>query len=149
MIMIIIAFDFGTKRIGVAVGQNITKTAQILPSIKVKNKKIDLTKFNTLFREWKPCLIVIGLPLNMDGTKQDITKKSEQFAKQLFSHFKIPVHLHDERLTTIEAKTILFEMNGFKHFEQNKIDSTSAAIILESWLSNNENILKFYIKKLM
>ncbi|XBC43284.1 MAG: Holliday junction resolvase RuvX [Buchnera aphidicola (Meitanaphis flavogallis)] len=143
--MIIIAFDFGIKRIGVAVGQNITKTAQILPSIKVKNKKIDLITFNLLFREWKPCLIVIGLPLNMDGTKQNITKKSEQFAKKLFSYFKIPVHLHDERLTTIEARTTLFEMNGFKHFKQDKIDSTSAAIILESWLSNNENILKLYI----
>ncbi|XBC38148.1 MAG: Holliday junction resolvase RuvX [Buchnera aphidicola (Floraphis choui)] len=138
--MIILSFDFGIKSIGVAVGQNITKTAQILPSIKVKNKVINLKKFETLFFEWKPNYIIIGLPLNMNGTEQSLTKQSKKFSKKLFSHFKIPIHLHDERLTTVEAKSILFERNGFKSLKKNKIDSLSAAIILESWFLNNKLI---------
>ncbi|XBC42258.1 MAG: Holliday junction resolvase RuvX [Buchnera aphidicola (Meitanaphis elongallis)] len=138
--MIFLAFDFGIKRIGVAVGQKITNTAQTLPLIKVKNEKINLNQFKTLFLEWKPHSIIIGLPLNMNGTQQNITKKSKQFSKKLFKNFKIPIFLHDERLTTIEAKTTLFEKNGFKSLIKNKTDSTAAAIILESWLINNTHV---------
>ncbi|XBC37631.1 MAG: Holliday junction resolvase RuvX [Buchnera aphidicola (Meitanaphis microgallis)] len=138
--MIFLAFDFGIKRIGVAVGQKITNTAQTLPLIKVKNEKINLNQFKTLFLEWKPHSIIIGLPLNMNGTQQNITKKSKQFSKKLFKNFKIPIFLHDERLTTIEAKTTLFEKSGFKSLIKNKTDSTAAAIILESWLINNTHV---------
>ncbi|XBC45091.1 MAG: Holliday junction resolvase RuvX [Buchnera aphidicola (Schlechtendalia chinensis)] len=135
--MTILAFDFGRKNIGVAVGQKITKTAQVLPSIKIKNKKIKIEIFENLFYEWHPNFIIVGLPLNMDGTKQKITKESEKFSKKIFEHFKIPIYLHDERLTTVEAKTILFEKHGFKSLRKSRIDSISAAIILESWFSNN------------
>ncbi|QCI23503.1 Holliday junction resolvase RuvX [Buchnera aphidicola] len=138
--MTVLAFDFGIKHIGVAVGQNITKTAQCLSSIKVKNEKINLHTFKTLFYTWKPYYIIIGFPLNMNGTRQNITTKSEMFAKKLFKHFNIPYYLYDERLTTIEAKTILFERYGFKSLIKTTIDSTSAVIILESWFKNNMSI---------
>ncbi|XBC40718.1 MAG: Holliday junction resolvase RuvX [Buchnera aphidicola (Nurudea yanoniella)] len=135
--MIIIAFDFGIKNIGVAVGQNITKTAQILPSIKMKNKKIAFKILKKLFLDWKPHFIIMGLPLNMDGTPQKITKQTKNFSREIFLHFKIPIYFHDERLTTIEAKSRLFENNGFKSLKKEIVDSTSAVIILESWFINN------------
>lgn len=136
--MIVLAFDFGTKNIGVAIGQTYTKTARSLISIRItKNKKnINLNKINQLFHEWKPCYIVVGYPLNIDGTKQKITKKSENFSIKLKNTFKIPVILHDERLSTVEAKSILFEKYGYKSLTKEKIDSMAAVIILESWFSN-------------
>lgn len=135
--MIVIAFDFGIKNIGVAVGQNITYTAQRLSSIKIKNNKINFKKIKQLFLEWQPNSIIVGLPLNMDGTKQNITQQVEKFSKKISLHFKIPIYFHDERLTTIEAKSILFKTNGAKSLKKEIIDSTSAVLILESWLKEN------------
>ncbi|XBC44329.1 MAG: Holliday junction resolvase RuvX [Buchnera aphidicola (Schlechtendalia peitan)] len=143
--MIVLAFDFGKKNIGVAVGQNITKTAKTLSCIKIKKNVINFEIFKKLFYEWKPYVAIVGLPLNMDGTQQKITKHTKKFAKQLFEHFKIPIYLHDERLTTIEAKTTLFEKYGFKSLKKERINSMSAVIILESWFMNNNSI---YMKSL-
>ncbi|AAO27197.1 hypothetical 16.0 kDa protein [Buchnera aphidicola str. Bp (Baizongia pistaciae)] len=137
--MIIIALDFGTKNIGVAVGQNYTNTARSLPSIKVKNKKLNIEKLNKLIDEWKPNAIVVGHPLNIDGTKQKITQCSENFSKKLKNIFKIPILLHDERLSTVEAKAILFEKYGYKSLKKERIDSMSAVIILESWFLYSKN----------
>ncbi|XBC40001.1 MAG: Holliday junction resolvase RuvX [Buchnera aphidicola (Chaetogeoica yunlongensis)] len=130
--MIIIAFDFGTKNIGVAVGQTYTNTAHSLPSIKTKNNQ---EQFKKIFNEWQPNIVVVGNPLNINGTKQTITKKSEMFSQTLKKIFNIPVLLHDERLSTVEAKSILFEKYGYKSLTKNRVDSMAAVIILESWLS--------------
>lgn len=133
--MLIMSFDFGIKSIGVAIGQKITKTATSLNAIKsIKNKpNWDLIKKKLMI--WKPKIAIIGLPLNMDGTEQDFSIKAKIFAKQLNKKFNIKIEMHDERLSSIEAKSNLFNIGGFKHLQKDKIDSLSAVLILESWMN--------------
>ncbi|CAL4324014.1 Putative pre-16S rRNA nuclease [Buchnera aphidicola (Pterocallis alni)] len=135
--MIILAFDFGTKNIGVAVGQKITNTARSLQPIQIYNKKINWNNIHNLIITWEPKLMIVGYPLNMDGTKQKITHTVKYFAKELYTRFLIPIKLQDERLTTIESKSILYLQGGYKKLNKNKIDSLSAVLILESWFSKN------------
>lgn len=130
------SFDYGTKNIGVAIGQKITNTGNILKSVKIKKNFLDWKKIEKIIKYWNPKTIIVGLPLNMNGTEQKITKKTKNFAKKIKKKFNLKVFLHDERLSTIEAKNILFS-SGDKKLTKNKIDSTAALIILESWLSKN------------
>lgn len=136
--MFILSFDFGTKNIGVAIGQNITCTAHALNFIQVKKGIPDWKKISYLITYWMPKLIIVGYPLNMDGSKQNMTHKTIAFAKSLQKNYNIDVHLHDERLTTIEAKSILYINGGYKKLKKNNIDALSAALILESWFQTNK-----------
>ena len=131
----IIAFDFGVKSIGVAIGQKITETASPLSAIKAVDGIPSWDALDNVFKEWQPDCIVLGYPTNMDGTDQLITARAKKFGKRLYNRFKIPVHGHDERLTTVEAKERLFELGGYKKLSKGKIDSVSAVLILESWFS--------------
>lgn len=133
----IIAFDFGTTNIGVAIGQTITGTATVLSALKARNGIPDWKKVKKLLQEWKPELLVVGLPLNMDGTEQYITIKARQFANRLKSRFKIKIKLHDERLSTVDARANLFYHKGYRALYKNNIDSASAAVILCSWLEKH------------
>lgn len=132
--MILLAFDFGTKNIGVAIGENFTQTSRKLNCISVKKKWIQIKK---LILEWQPIKIIVGLPLNIHGKKQKITIKTKKFARKLFKKFNIPIYLHDERFTTKEAKSIIFHEKGIKKLTIQEINSTSALIILRSWLYEN------------
>lgn len=134
--MLILSFDFGIRNIGVAVGQKLTFTAHALKPLPAKFGVPDWNQIDALILEWKPQFIVVGLPLNIDGSKQNITKKTEKFAKLIKKKFSLHVELHDERLSTVEAKSILFAQGGFKSLKKNKIHSISAVIILESWFFN-------------
>lgn len=135
--MIFLAFDFGIKNIGVAVGQNITKSATMLNSIKCNNNIPNWEKINILLKIWKPYCVIIGLPLNMDGSEQILTKKVYEFSKKFFTLFNVKVYLHDERLSSLEAKSELFFLGGVKNLKKNYIDSFSAVLILESWFRTN------------
>lgn len=132
----VIAFDFGTRSIGCAVGQSITQTAQPLNAFKAQDGIPNWTQIEQVLQEWKPNCIVVGLPLNMDGSEQDLTLRAKKFANRLSARFGIKVELHDERLTTTAAKDYLFERGGFKALDKGKVDSISACIILESWFEN-------------
>lgn len=92
-----------------------------------------------LIDRWHPDAFVVGIPLNMDGTKQPITKKAKNFAKELESRYDLPTHQVDERLTTVEAKQMLFELGGYKALKTISIDSFAAKIILESWMRHQHN----------
>lgn len=129
----IIAFDFGVKSIGVAIGQRITATGSPLSAIKAVNGIPSWETLDDLFKEWQPTDIVVGYPTNMDGSEQLVTARAKKFGKRLYNRFKVPVHGHDERLTTVEAKDRLFELGGYKKLSKGKIDSVSAVLILESW----------------
>ncbi|KMK85904.1 Holliday junction resolvase RuvX [Pectobacterium brasiliense] len=129
----ILAFDFGTKSIGVAIGQEITGTARALTSFKAQEGIPDWQKVEKLLSEWQPDLVVVGLPLNMDGTEQPLTARARKFANRLHGRFGIAIELHDERLSTVEARADLFERGGFKALDKGSIDAASAVIILESW----------------
>ena len=100
----LLAFDFGTKSIGVAVGQRITGTARPLPAIKAQ-----------------------------DGTEQPLTASARKFANRIHGRVGVEVKLHDERLSTVEARSGLFEQGGYRARNKGKVDSASAVIILESY----------------
>ncbi|MGX2948853.1 Holliday junction resolvase RuvX [Frederiksenia canicola] len=129
----ILAFDFGLNSIGCAVGQSITGTAQPLAAFKAQDGIPNWEAIGTLLKEWQPDLLVVGLPLNMDGSEQPLTQRAKKFANRLHGRFQLQVTLHDERLTTVEARAEIFSRGGFKALKKDKVDSISACLILESW----------------
>ncbi|AGH80704.1 Holliday junction resolvase YqgF [Psychromonas sp. CNPT3] len=131
----LMGFDFGSKSIGIATGQMITMTAQPLLAIKAQNGIPNWDNLEQLIKEWQPDMLIIGLPLNMDGTEQYITQRAKKFANRLHGRFGVKIALQDERLTTASAKEFIFELGGYKALDKGKIDSVSAALILESWMS--------------
>lgn len=133
----IIAFDFGTTSIGVAIGQEITNTARALTSFKAQDGIPDWQKIEKLLKEWQPDLIVVGLPLNMDGSEQPLTARARKFANRLNGRFGIQTVLHDERLSTVEARSLLFHHGGYRALGKGSVDATSAVIILESWFEQH------------
>lgn len=135
----VIAFDFGTSSIGAAIGQEITGTANPLTSFKAKEGVPDWNQIEKILREWQPDLIIVGLPLNMDGTEQPLTALARKFANRIHGRFGFQVELHDERLTTVEAKSHLFSSGGYKALNKGRIDSASAVLILESWFEQRFN----------
>ena len=131
----IIAFDFGTTCIGMAICQEIIGHGRALTSCKAHHGVPDWQKIDTVFREWRPDLQVVGLPLNMDGSEQLLSEHARKFARRLQGRFAIQTILHDERLTTVEARARLFSCGGYRALGKEAIDATSAVIILESWLA--------------
>ncbi|MGX2970292.1 Holliday junction resolvase RuvX [Ursidibacter sp. B-7004-1] len=133
----ILAFDFGTNSIGCAVGQSITGTAQGLPAFKAQDGIPNWEQIGKVISEWNPDLLVIGLPLNMDGTEQPLTQRARKFANRLNGRFNLPIALQDERLTTVEARSEIFARGGYKALKKDKVDSISACLILESWFESD------------
>jgi putative Holliday junction resolvase len=132
-----IAFDFGTKKIGVAVGQEITMTAT--PTIVIRNQAgtPDWKQIFNLIEQWRPSALVVGVPLNMDGTTSPITQKARLFGSELQQKTDLPVYEVDERLTTVEARQMLFDLGGYKALKTVSIDSFAAKLILETWMRSN------------
>lgn len=129
----ILGFDFGKKYIGVAVGQELTGSASPLGSIKAKEgipNEHELTKF---IHEWQPDFIVVGLPLNMDGSEQQLTLDAKKFGNRLANKFSLQVEFQDERLTTADAKERLFAHGGYRNLKKDNIDAESARLIIESY----------------
>ena len=126
----LIAFDFGEKRIGTAIGQTVTGTAAALETVPVRKMRPDWDAIDRLVDTWRPDALVVGLPLNMDGTEQWITTRARSFARRLEQRFGLPVHLADERLSTREAWTRLVESGSRRRGP----DPIAAQIILEGWL---------------
>jgi putative holliday junction resolvase len=129
-----LGFDFGLKKIGLAVGQFVTFTAQPLGVIFAKEGVPDWKNVEKLIKEWRPQCLVVGLPKAVDGSPLSVTEKVEQFAEEL-KRFRLPVYLTDERMTTKEARSHLFESGGFKALKYGKVDSVAAAVILEQWMN--------------
>ncbi|TGD62425.1 Holliday junction resolvase RuvX [Salmonella enterica subsp. enterica serovar Poona] len=129
----LLAFDFGTKSIGVAIGQRITGTARPLPAIKAQDGTPDWTLIERLLKEWQPDEIIVGLPLNMDGTEQPLTARARKFASRIHGRFGVTVTLHDERLCSVEESCCLFDRGWYRALNIGKVDSASAVIILESY----------------
>ena len=132
----IMAVDFGTGSIGFAIGQSLTGTASPLNAVKAKDGTPNWDEIQKLMEEWQPDLVVVGLPLNMDGTEQPMTQRARKFANRLHGRFGVQVTTHDERLTTVDAKAHLFHHGGFKNLKKGNIDSQSAVVILESYFES-------------
>jgi putative Holliday junction resolvase len=133
----LLGFDFGTKSIGVAVGQQLTGTARALSALKAQDGTPDWNLIEKLLKEWQPDYVVVGLPLNMDGTEQPLTDRARKFANRIHGRFGVRVELQDERLSTVEARADLFERGGFRALQKGQVDSQSAVIILEDWFDTH------------
>ncbi len=131
-----LGFDFGYKRIGVAVGQRITGKAQPLSMIAAKNGVPSWDVVTKLIQQWNPQAFIVGLPKCLNGSEQYTTNAVRIFKSQLIQRFSLPIYLVDERLTTIEARSQLFSSGGYKKIKKSSIDSFAACVILEQWLQN-------------
>ena len=129
----LLAFDFGTRSIGVAIGQRITGTARPLAALKAQDGTPDWNLIARLLKEWQPETVIVGLPLNMDGTEQPLTARARNFANKIHGRFGVAITLHDERLSTVEAHAGLFEHGVFRALDKGSVDSASAVVILESY----------------
>ena len=133
-----LGFDFGFKRIGVAVGQQLTNTATPLSTIDAKMGVPDWNVIEKLIKQWEPQALILGIPTCIDGSELYTTSAARRFAKQLKKHFSLPVHLVDERLSTVEARDLLFKEGGYRKIKKTEIDGIAACIILEQWLQHPE-----------
>jgi len=125
---ILLAFDFGLRNIGVATGQRITRTATELATLRARDGVPDWREVATLIDEWRPDVLLVGLPLNMDDTKSDMAERAERFAKQLKRRFDCEVALVDERLTSFEAKGLSRDIDA-QH-------AIAARLIAETYLGD-------------
>lgn len=132
----IIAFDFGFRRIGVAVGQTLTGSANTLAVVPFANQP-DWQAITSIVNEWKPAALVVGLPLAEDGGETDMSKGARRFGRQLEGRFEISVMFEDERLTSFNADQRFVDARargGMRRKDAALKDAIAAQIILESWL---------------
>jgi putative Holliday junction resolvase len=128
-----VAFDYGTSAIGVAVGQTLTESARALPPLKAKDGVPNWQQVEQLLKEWQPDLLLVGLPLNMDGSPSELSRRAEKFARRLQGRFNHPFEMVDERLSSFEAKGQLIQQTGSRDFKQHNVDGIAAELILLSW----------------
>ena len=133
----LLGFDFGIKRIGVAVGQSITHTVTPLTTLHNSNETPDWLAIGKLIAEWQPDKLVVGLPLHLDGTTQPLTARAQRFGNQLKGRYNLPVEMMDERLTSHEAESELAKRRSKSG--KTDIDALAAALILQSWLDQHGN----------
>lgn len=134
----ILAFDFGLRRIGVAVGQATTCTASSLETVR-NGQSADWTAVDRLVREWQPKLLLVGIPLGPDGEETDMSRAARRFGARLQNRYALPLDFADERLSSRAAEVRFAELRASgelrrKHADQ--LDAISAQIILENWLQS-------------
>ena len=151
MAELIMSFDFGLRRIGVAVGQRITGTATPLGIVGAVDGVPDWTQLEKLIKDWQPAKLIVGLPLNMDNSENDMSHRAARFAGKLSGRFGIPVETMDERLSTFEVRqagatakkegtagkkgaTGKIRASRKKVTPRKRVDDLAAVVILESWL---------------
>jgi putative Holliday junction resolvase len=125
----LLGFDFGTQRIGIAVGQSITGTATALCTINAIHGKPDWDRISEIIEHWRPDALVVGLPLHDDGSDSAITRAARKFARQLEGRYQLPVHAMDERLSSHAAKQSMKQATC-----KQEPDAIAAMIILQDWL---------------
>ncbi|RBW49201.1 Holliday junction resolvase RuvX [Marinobacter sp. F3R11] len=129
----VMAFDFGLRRIGVATGQEMLGTGQPLALIAADNGTPDWGQIEKLLAEWKPDILLVGLPLNMDDSENDMCGRARKFGKRLHGRFHVPVEMVDERLSSYEAKGQVMAAGGSRDYGRHGVDDRAAVLILETW----------------
>ena len=129
----VMAFDFGEKRIGVATGETVLKVAHPLTTINTEENEVKFSQIEKLIQEWRPALLVVGLPMHMDGGSHLLTHLSKKFAQRLEGRFNLPIVMVDERLSSVEAAQNL-SAAGVKGTKQKAmLDAVAAQSILQSY----------------
>ena len=135
-----LGFDYGSKRIGVAVGQDLIGSATALTTLKTTNQSPPWQAIEALVLDWQPQAFVVGLPYNSDGSEHAVTRAAQRFGNQLQGRFHKPVYWVDERLTSSEAEGILVQ-RGRKTTKED-IDKLAAQLILQTWFEQHLSELK-------
>lgn len=133
----ILALDFGTRNVGVATSDELGVTVQPLPSISNRGRRDLIMKIETIAREKRVNAIVIGLPLNMDGSAGEAVQRVRRFAAVLKGALALPLWEADERLSTVEAQEIWRDMSARQQTRYRSVDSLAAALILERFLKES------------
>ena len=131
----VIAIDYGLRNMGVAVGNTVSRTVQPLTIIGARDGVPDWSALTKLIEEWQPDRVIVGHPLNMDGSESDISQRVMKFARQIEGRCEISVTLVDERLSSREAKAAALSAGHHGDFATAPIDDQAAAIILTTWLN--------------
>jgi len=129
----VLAFDFGTKRLGVAVGETMIGLAHPLTEIVGEETEPRFAAIARVIAEWQPKRLVVGLPLNEDGAPQDSTRRAQRFARQLEGRFGLPVSFVDERYSSVDAEAGMREAGGRKAINEKRVDSVAAQLILQQY----------------
>jgi len=137
---LVLAFDFGTRRIGVAVGNELLKSARELTPLPARDGIPDWNQLTRLVEEWQPDLFVVGLPLNMDGSESAMSTRARKFGNRLHGRYGKPCQMVDERGTTREAKQIAQAAGHRGNYRQDSVDGIAAVLILEGWFAHLEGL---------
>lgn len=136
---ICLGFDYGVKKIGVAVGDTETNIANAIATVRAVKQKTGWDEITKLIETWQPTKMVVGISHQEDGSDNQVTPKMIRFSRQLEGRYQCPVELFDEALTTYEAKQMLFDEVGVS---ANKLwevqDELAAQLILQSWLNTKQ-----------
>lgn len=138
----VLAFDFGKKRIGVAIGNNMLRIAQPLVTIDCEVTDQRFAMIAKLIETWQPVLLVVGLPMHSDGTAHELTQLSQRFARRLAGRFNIPVFLKDERYTSQTASAALREAGITGRKQKSVLDQIAAQQILQSFFDEQHAITR-------
>jgi putative Holliday junction resolvase len=139
----ILGFDFGLRRIGVAVGQFTTMTATSLETVG-HGKTPDWAVIDRLVREWKPALLLVGLPLDKNGDETDMSRTARKFGATLHDRYSLDVSFADERLSSLAAESRFAELRAqgsLKKKHARQLDAMAAQIILENWIQSTPGLL--------
>ena len=128
---IVLAFDYGMRRIGVAVGNSLTGTARALAPLAARNGVPAWEQVGALVAEWTPVRLLVGLPLNMDDTESEMSERAARFARRLEGRFRVPCEMMDERLSSFEARGLIAAAGA-----KTSRDSVAACLILETWFAS-------------
>jgi len=131
----VLAFDFGLSQIGVAVGNYQLKTTQPLAIVNAKNGKPVWPAIEKIMADWQPDLLVVGDPLNMDGSASEMSDRAQKFARRLHGRWGTPIEMADERLSSFEAKANMRELGHRGDYKSKPIDSYAAELILQTWFA--------------
>lgn len=139
MLETVLAFDFGLRRIGVAIGQQVTRSATPLPVVANGDSGPDWTVIERLINEWRPARIIVGMPSHADGSPADMGDRVNEFIDKL-ARFERPVETVDERYTSLEAQELLRDARARGRpgrIDKGMIDSVAAVLIAERWLNGH------------
>jgi putative Holliday junction resolvase len=134
----VLAFDFGTRHIGMAVGQTLTATARPLTVLRAKDGQPNWAELLKHIDDWQPGQLIVGLPLNIDGTESEFCKRARKFARRLAARSARKVLMFDERLSTREAKRATSSPQANQNYRASPVDALAACLILQSWLQQPE-----------
>ena len=132
----VLAFDFGERRIGIAIGEHLINSANPLTTLDNESNEVRFAAITQLINEWQPRLLVVGLPLSLDGSETEITQLCKKFARRLNGRFNLPVIMIDERYSSTEASQLLNESGVKGRAQKTMLDQVAAQTILRSYFDS-------------